>query len=206
MAEQDSQKPHGWYENRLMVILWLILFPPVGLYGMWKSSRFSQTARYVLTTWVVVLVLGGMIQKEKHSSRSPQQTIPSSTKNAVSASSQASDRGVEQAPITWREIDNIYNLKHDSTEIQKAEAWKRYKGKKVIWSGVVVEVSDGFAGLTLQVRMNSDTFTSDVLIRLKRSERDKALQLRQGREVKFSGYLDDWGTLMPITLDDGEIL
>ena len=54
--------------------------------------------------------------------------------------------------------------------------------------------------------MNSNTLVSDVLIRLKKSARDKALQLRQGGYVEFSGNLDDWGSIMPITIDDGEIL
>jgi len=54
--------------------------------------------------------------------------------------------------------------------------------------------------------MNRNTLASDVLIRLKKSQRDKALQLRQGGYVKFTGHLDDWGSIMPITIDDGEIL
>jgi hypothetical protein len=54
--------------------------------------------------------------------------------------------------------------------------------------------------------MRPKTFTSDLLISLEDSERSRALQLREGDSVTFTGVLDDWGTLMPITLDDGQIV
>ena len=54
--------------------------------------------------------------------------------------------------------------------------------------------------------MDEDTFTSDLIIRLKESDKDRASQLLKGDRVTFSGTLDEWGTIMPITLDDGEIL
>lgn len=112
----------------------------------------------------------------------------------------------EQNPISWGEVDRIYNIRSESTDLQKREAWKQLKGKKVVWSGTISEISDGFTGLTLQVKMNSNTLTSDVLIWLKKSQHDKALQLQQGSYVEFTGRLDDWGSLMPITIRDGEIL
>lgn len=34
----------------------------------------------------------------------------------------------------------------------------------------------------------------------------KALQLREGQAVTFVGVLDDWGTIMPITLKYGQIV
>ena len=53
--------------------------------------------------------------------------------------------------------------------------------------------------------MNPDTLTSDVLVRLKDTERTKAMGFQEGDGVTFIGILDDWGTLMPITLEKGEI-
>lgn len=83
---------------------------------------------------------------------------------------------------------------------------EEFKGRRVTWSGTVSSISDGWTGLTLQVKMNPDTFTSDLLIRLKRSEKSKALRLHQGERVTFTGTLRSWGTLLPITLDEGEII
>ncbi len=115
----------------------------------------------------------------------------------------------EAAPIsdvTWEEIDAIYNLKSTYTELQKKEHWKNYEGKKVKWSGSVSSVGETFGTMSLQVKLNPSSFSSDVLVRLKPTEREKAVALREGNLVTFVGILDDWGTLMPVTLDQGVIV
>lgn len=201
-----EQKP-GWYENKAAVILWLVLFFPVGLYGIWKSSQFSDKTKWIVTgCFGVLIVIAGLSDDKKHRGELSNEIRSQSVQSVATTSSPSKPRSVEQNPISWNEIDQIYNISNGATDLQKKEAWKRFKGKKVTWSGRVSEISDGFTGLTLQVKMNSNTLTSDVLIRLKKSAQDKALQLRQDEYVEFSGNLDDWGSIMPITIDDGEIL
>ena len=116
---------------------------------------------------------------------------------------------IESEPLSdirWEEIDKIYNLKSNFTELQKKEHWKNYKGKKVRWSGVVSSVGETFGRLQLQVKLNPNTFTSDVLVALKDSSSSDALKLKKGDRVTFEGILDDWGSLMPVTLDHGIII
>lgn len=108
--------------------------------------------------------------------------------------------------LSWSEIDEIYDIKSNYTELQKREFWKKYKGKRVEWTGTVSNVDEFLGTLSLQIKIDQDTFTSDVLIRLNKSERDKAINLSENDIVKFRGTLDDWGTIMPITLKDGEIV
>ena len=118
------------------------------------------------------------------------------------------ERRVEEVPISsleWREIDEIYNLKSNYTNLQKEELWKKYKGKKVKWSGEVSSISDTFGSLSLQVKMNPDTFTSDLLITLDDKERANAISLKVDDSVTFTGILNDWGTLLPISLERGKI-
>lgn len=74
------------------------------------------------------------------------------------------------------------------------------------WNGWVSEVSDGLFGLKIQVKMNPSTLTSDVLIELKKSEKQKALKLSKDMYVAFEGTLDSWGSILPITMEDGELL
>lgn len=206
MAEQEPRKLYYWYENKSTVILWLIFFFPVGLYGIWKSSQFSDKTKWIVTgCFVVLMVISVATDKKKERGEVSKQSSSQSSQSVAVTPPQSSPQVVEQNPISWSEIDRIYNIRNEATDLQKREAWKRFEGKKVVWSGIVSEISDGFIGLTLQVKMNSNTLTSDVLIRLKKSERDKALQLRQGEHVEFTGHLDDWGSIMPITIDDGEI-
>lgn len=108
--------------------------------------------------------------------------------------------------IQWEEIDRIYNLQSNFTELQKKEHWKNYKGKKVRWSGKVTSVGETFGTLQLQVKLNPNTLTSDVLVSLKDSARSEAIKLQEGDSVTFEGVLDDWGSLMPVTLDHGIII
>lgn len=108
--------------------------------------------------------------------------------------------------IQWEEIDKIYNLKSTSTELQKKEAWKNYEGKKVQWSGTVTSVGETFGTLQLQAKLNPHTLVSDVLVSLKDSSRSEAIKLKEGDMVTFEGLLDDWGTIMPVTLDHGVII
>ena len=108
--------------------------------------------------------------------------------------------------IQWEEIDAIYNLKSTSTELQKKESWKNYEGKKVQWSGTVTSVGETFGTLQLQVKLNPQTLVSDVLVSLNDSSRSEAIKLKEGDTVTFQGTLEDWGTLMPITLDHGVII
>ena len=142
---------------------------------------------------VIIAIVGALIGPSRSQSSSPS-SGPSSAPSA------------QEAPISWSEVDSIYNLRSNNTDLQRKEKWKQFKGKRVRWTGTVTSVSDGWGGLTLQVKMNADTFTSDVLIRLESSEKSKALQLHEGEPVTFTGNLDDWGTLLPITIGHGEII
>ncbi len=108
--------------------------------------------------------------------------------------------------ISWQEVDKIYNMKSKNTDLQKDEAWKQYKGKKVEWTGKVTSVGDSWGSTMLQVKMNPDTWTSDVIITLKKAEKPKALKLKEKDKVTFRGVLTRWGTLMPISIQDGEII
>jgi hypothetical protein len=115
----------------------------------------------------------------------------------------------DKAPVsklTWEEIDKIYNLSSDYTDLQKTDNWKKYKGKKVKWTGIVTEVSETLGMLHLHVKMNDDSMGSDVLVRIKDAERQKAAKLKQGDEVTFIGILENWGSLMPVTLTNGKIV
>lgn len=116
---------------------------------------------------------------------------------------------VESVPISnisWQELDRIYDVQSGYTELQEKETWKNYKGKKVQWTGIVSSVGETFGTLQLQVKMKRETLSSDLLVDLRDSERSRALQLHEGQRVTFVGILDDWGTIMPITLKHGKIV
>lgn len=133
----------------------------------------------------------------------------SSDSNTSSSSSSNSESPAaapeEVSDISWETIDAIYNLKYKDTDLRKDEAWKQFKGKRVVWAGRVREVSETFGSLMLQVRMNPESVGSDVILTLKNSERSKATRLQKDDPVIFAGTLNSWGSIMPISLKDGEI-
>jgi hypothetical protein len=108
--------------------------------------------------------------------------------------------------VSWQEIDVNYHAGSKLTDLQKDEKWKEFKGKRIKWAGKVSAVSDGWSGLSLQVKMNKDTFTSDLIVKLRNSEKSKVMKFSVGDRVTFVATLNSWGTLLPVSLIDGEII
>ena len=109
--------------------------------------------------------------------------------------------------ITWKDYDNIFNINSKTTDLQKQDTWNRYKGKRVRWTGTVEDVKRGLmGGLTLNIKMNSDTITFDIILDLKQSEETRASGLRKGSTVTFLGTLENYGgAVLPNHLVDGVI-
>lgn len=129
--------------------------------------------------------------------------------NEVSNTMAAEELEIANAPVSeipWSELNEVYHLKSTKTDLQKDEIWKKYKGKKIQWTGEVSSISETFGSLQLQVKMNKSTFTSDVIVTLKDSDRSKAVSLSEGDSVTFQAILSSWGSLMPITLNKGIII
>ena len=125
--------------------------------------------------------------------------------NNGSATSQLAAVNVPISDINFTELDEVYQAGSKYTDIQKEETWKKYDGKKVKWTGAIADISETFGTLQLKVKMKEDTFTFDLAINMKDDQKEKALKLNVGDSVVFTGILDEWGTIMPITLSDGEI-
>ena len=96
--------------------------------------------------------------------------------------------------ITWKQFDDVFGHSSETTDLQRTEAWKDYVGKKVKWKGTVAYVGEVKRQLTLHVRINPPhpkhpRLTHDVAVKLKDSEKQKALGLKKGNEVTFVGTL-----------------
>ena len=138
-------------------------------------------------------------------------STPADSSNAAEIATTALESAPAATPpasaISWEEVNAIYNLRSNYTDLQKEEAWKRFKGQRVMWTGKVEGIDKGWlGGLHLQVKMNRDTFTFDLAIDLKKSEEAKAMRIHKGDIIRFTGILNTWGSLLPISVDDGEII
>jgi hypothetical protein len=202
LSPDDYVFTQGWEDWRPISTILGLQAPPTPSVATPKKPM-GGVAKGCLIVSIVVVVLGliGLVGCF---------ACAGGLASTVDSINESAKEGVNPpAPISnlsWTEIDEIYDVKSKYTELQKKELWKNYEGKRVEWSGKVTHVDDVFGTLSLQIKIDPDTFTSDLLIRLRKSERDKALKLSEDDRVTFRGTLDDWGTLMPVTLTDGEIV
>ena len=153
---------------------------------------------------IVSILIAASPEKTKSSTVTTQSSPPTNTviSDPISVPIKPS---IEISNISWDEISTIYGLNSNYTDIQKDEHWKKYKGRYIKWNGTVSEISKNWGTYTLQVKMNPDTIGADLIIYLKDTQKDKALSLSVGQSVTFIGEMDEWGTLLPITLRDGEL-
>lgn len=152
-------------------------------------------------------------QKEKRQKELAAQNAPPS-QPAAPAPSAKTFQATPSAPpkdlisnISWNDYNKIYNVRSNSTDMQKDALWKDFEGKSILWTGTVSEVSEGtLSGLTLQIKMNSETLTSDILLNLKDEQKSKAMSLTKGQKVTFTGKLKSYGgAILPLSIDEAEI-
>lgn len=168
-----------------------------------------------LTAFLAVSVSLGCSQMETKNTSAP--VAGKNTSPAVTSEPAVNTRSENNAPnpttkesistIKWSDYDNIYNTKSNSTDIQKDSQWKNFEGKNVAWTGTVADVSEGMlGGLTLNIKMNDETLTHDIALSLKDDQKEKAMNLTKGKKINFTGKLVSYGgTVLPLTMDEGEI-
>ncbi len=192
----------SWITPKRMMIAGAFLFLLViGSLGKQKATTESNVQTESVATFnssqeSEASTISSASKEER--STSLRETPSNTTTNSASS---------PNSPISWEELDAIYNLKHDRTDLQKEEAWKKFKGKQVLWTGEVTSVSTTFGTVQLQVRMNTDTLFYDLLIDLKPSEKSKAAGLSKGDSVTFKAILERFGgAIMAMKLRNGEVI
>lgn len=107
--------------------------------------------------------------------------------------------------ITFQEVSEKFGTQSRLTEAQKREAWKKYQGRCVQWSGELSYVGESFIrGLTLGFKHNPRTLTYDVLVSAPDNERDAAQNMKKGAHYSYRGTLKKYGgPILPISMDWG---
>lgn len=55
MVEQASEiEKANWYASKTLVIAWVLVFFPVGLYGVWKSDDFIKNVKFGISVACVM--------------------------------------------------------------------------------------------------------------------------------------------------------
>ncbi len=56
----DTVQKTPWYNNQALLIAWLLVFVPVGLFGLWKTSIFQKGQKVGIAIGVVILLFAGV--------------------------------------------------------------------------------------------------------------------------------------------------
>ena len=105
-------------------------------------------------------------------------------------------------------VSSAFGLHSKATELQKENAWKQYEGRWVKWTGRVsaVDKTFGFGKLYLQVKCLNSPFLTDAVIFFDDEWENKLLKLKQGQSVTFEARLNNTGSILGLSLNEGKIL
>jgi len=110
----------------------------------------------------------------------------------------------EYIDMDFWDFDSLFGMEGTLTDMQKkAEFEEKYKGKYVSWTCELVDLSES---LRMSLKCNPDTFTSDMNVKLRSDQKDKAMAIPKGSLVTFEARLTGYGEFMGHSADDGVII
>ncbi|MEK7699090.1 MAG: phospholipase D-like domain-containing protein [Planctomycetota bacterium] len=116
-------------------------------------------------------------------------------------------QGPKKIPIveSFEDIDKIFGTGSSLSDAQKDEAWERYKGKYVNWSGQIAHKNLNVAvGLRIGITHKE---IGDVELMASPSKKETILKFQEGEAILYSGrLLTRRKNNSPYVLDDGDIV
>ncbi len=167
---------------------------------IWKLLKMKNLNKSVYVAICVLAVTLGCKQAKVDNDAAPVASQPINTSTSANTVESVST-------IKWSDYDNVYNIKSESTDMQKEALWKRFEGQTVTWQGTVSEFSEGMlGGYLISIEMNPDTPTGDIILTLKENQKEKVASLTKGEKISFVGKLKTHGgATLPLLMDEGEI-
>lgn len=111
----------------------------------------------------------------------------------------------EYVNITFDEFDGLFGRGSDLTDYQKKERFKEeYKGKYVIWSGEIDEVSED--GRKVRMKCKESTILFDLIVKLRSDQKQELLGYQKGDIITVEGMLYSYSESFGHRLVDGVIL
>ncbi len=119
----------------------------------------------------------------------------------------ATDRESFDFDLSFPAFDQKFGIYSTLTELQRETAFQQYKDKWIQSKGVIVGVSSIGGQLSVSVKHQASTLTSDVVLGFKDQDRDKLLKLQQGQILVYRGQIQQYGgAIRPHRLRNGVIV
>ena len=120
---------------------------------------------------------------------------------------------VESTDVTLEELNDLFGKDSQATSLQRQEAFKKYKGKRVQWKGVLKEAyySGGELlasfGHRLEPTKQGSVTQIEVGVQFPPSQKDKLLAIQKGSIVIYQGQINEHTGFYerPWVLTDGRI-
>ncbi|GAB61489.1 MAG: hypothetical protein DWB56_04800 [Candidatus Jettenia sp.] len=105
---------------------------------------------------------------------------------------------------SFEDLNALFGSESSLSEIQKDEAWGKYQGKYVSWTGQIVYKNLNVAsGLRIGMMQKEN---ESVELKISLSKKDKILKFQDGETVVYTGRLTTrCGNNFPYILEDGDI-
>lgn len=72
----------NWFDKNWLVILLCVVFFPVGLYGLWKSSSFKMLWKVVITSLIAIIIIANIGDDKSVSSSTSKKEVPTDSVKA----------------------------------------------------------------------------------------------------------------------------
>lgn len=92
-----------WYEKNVSIILFLIFFFPVGLFFMWKYSRWNKVVKIIIS----IVVALGVIINVGNTSKTTNTKPVNSTEQEQSKEKKGEVKAADEAKVTYENFLNI---------------------------------------------------------------------------------------------------
>lgn len=130
------------------VILWLVVFWPVGLFLMWRNKKWSKAIRVIITIAIAFLFIVGCI------------AMGGTDSNIDSSSNDNSYESEEEEtePATEPTTEAVFS-ESNYTEIGYNDLARNpdsYKGEKIKGSGTVIQVIESDSEIQLRIAIGGD--------------------------------------------------
>lgn len=129
-----------WYQNNIVIIAFLILFFPVGLFLMWKYANWSKTVKWVVTgILVLIIIVNGMnddtsptsktpnsTTSKKENTKTPAETIPTEEKQIQETSTVPITKAISPESNQNKKNETTAETVSQKNALKKAQSYLAY--------------------------------------------------------------------------------
>lgn len=192
---EKLEMPPKWYTKNGVIIAFLIFFFPVGLFLMWKYSKWNIALKIIITILFASLILYDISNYDNT------QTTNTNTNSQPATSDVTSSTNNSKPSEEIMKVD-CYQLYNDYKD-NEISADTKYKGKTLQITGQVYDIYRAIDDKPyVSIKMNG---FEGIRLKFKTSEEPKLADLSKGQTITVKGKCDG-KSVINVSLSQCEII